>query len=193
MVLRASREWSTCSCAVGGTCVRTSRGGALLRLRRELRVQLAYGGGAGRRSPLHFPSYFSHARLHALGISQLKYPLVHAFNLPVLLMRLVLQTLHLLGLLLRIRFVVLPLQPPRLPLCNAVTRVCGRGTESYLHHTLISHTPPLPPAASRTCATCYNNTLREGRLVLLPQLRDVLRDILGQRRADVGLQGECLR
>lgn len=101
-----------------GGRVRTSRGGALLRLRRELRVQLAYGGCAGRRGPLHFPSYFSDTRLHALGIGQLKYPLVHALDIPVLLLHLVLQTLYLLGLLLRIRIVALPLQPPRLALCN---------------------------------------------------------------------------
>jgi hypothetical protein len=96
-------------------------GGALLRLRRELRVQLAYGGCTGRRGPLHFPSYFSDTRLHALGISKLKYPLVHALDLPVLLLRLVLQTFYLLGLLLRIRIVSLLLQPPRLTLCSAIT------------------------------------------------------------------------
>jgi hypothetical protein len=93
-------------------------GGALFRLRRELSVQLAYSGCAGRRGALHFPSYFSDTRLHALGISQLEYSLVHALDIPVLLLRLVLQTLYLLGLLLRIRIVALPLQPPCLSLCN---------------------------------------------------------------------------
>jgi hypothetical protein len=99
------------------------QGCALFCLRRELRVQLAYSGCAGRRSPLHFPSYFSNTRLHALGIGQLHHPLVQTIYFPVLLLRLFLQTLQFFGLLLRLRIDALLLQPPRLPLCTVISRV----------------------------------------------------------------------